>query len=85
MRAQLIMHSIMNIQLAHIIAKNTETLCQSLVLVAEENGHNLVEQAKPEANLFGTWFSLFAKRHNTYNAKLVTTEDISELGRGATV
>ena len=58
----------------------TETLCHSMVVVAEQNGGCLAEQAEQVAQLFKNSFGLFGACHSLYNAKYVKDNDIANLG-----
>ena len=60
--------------------ENTETLCNSVVKVAEENGGHVVEEAKQVVQLFTKTFTLFSLCHMKYNSKLIKQEEITELG-----
>ena len=62
-------------------SENTAVLCQSVVRVAEKNGGYLVTQATQVTTLFTETFGLFALCHNIYNAKLVTEQEIAQLGK----
>jgi hypothetical protein len=59
--------------------ENTNTLCQSLVTVAQECPP-LIESARALADQFTTTFSLFAVCHNLYSSKFLSEVNISNLG-----
>ena len=61
--------------------QNTETLHDSIVLVAEQNASELLDAAVLTAEEFRRAFSLFANCHLLYDSgKILKDSDIIELG-----
>ena len=61
--------------------QNTETHCDSIVLVAEQNAPELLDAAVFTAEKFRCAFSLFSNCHLLYDsAKMLKDSDIDELG-----
>ena len=62
-------------------ADNINTLCRSMVELAQSQCSSLVADTTALCNKFKKLFKLFAKCHEVYDQNYVTDNDINDLGR----
>jgi hypothetical protein len=60
--------------------ENITTLCQSVVVTAEEECPTLVNSAKTICEQFSTTLSLFSHCHRLYSSKFLSADEICSLG-----